>query len=484
MKRVIRFGLGSALLLLVSLLLVTASSAQEEVSPIKISLVPNKTSYAPGEPIRIQIKVYNNTSGEVITHRDFMDRDFHLMVTFTDPDGVPIRTLYQGALDEPLATPTINNKFVFNVEIIPSDWEGIWVMDDASKWYGNFTKRGRYTVQAVVTFETFSSAFVDPDTGVDFAYADDSLATFNPIPTDPIAFEIASQEVIGKSSVHAKVKHLKIGDGARPKVEKKSLSGSGVYLYKTSTIPESYYPINYKAYQTIWDNLIPFKETSTDRDGIAKFSSLLRDEYLVLVKTGLPFSPTMGKLIEMDDSNWFEEEPIVKHLMVMEKVDGKKVPGKTKKLTGSELLVTEPEYVEWDGNQEVYPFVFESIGDWGVTTSVTPPEGFVSDNESLSAEVTNELEAIQFTVTDVGSEWKTMCVNHRRTHNKRKKDYFSTIGVKLTRELAEEKGIDLWGEAETARESSQLSHEETQECRERAQEIKQGDGGDGKGGKK
>jgi hypothetical protein len=127
MKRVIRFGLGSALLLLVSLLLVTASSAQEEVSPIKISLVPNKTSYAPGEPIRIQIKVYNNTSGEVITHRDFMDRDFHLMVTFTDPDGVPIRTLYQGALDEPLATPTINNKFVFSVEIIPSDWEGIWV---------------------------------------------------------------------------------------------------------------------------------------------------------------------------------------------------------------------------------------------------------------------------------------------------------------------------------------------------------------------
>jgi hypothetical protein len=31
-----------------------------------------------------------------------------------------------------------------------------------------------------------------------------------------------------------------------------------------------------------------------------------------------------------------------------------------------------------DSTQELYPFVFETIGDWDVTTSVTPPEGFES----------------------------------------------------------------------------------------------------------
>jgi len=42
-------------------------------------------------------------------------------------------------------------------------------------------------------------------------------------------------------------------------------------------------------------------------------------------------------------------------------------------------LIIEPEYVEWDGAQELYPFIFESVGNWTVTTSVTPPEGFVAD---------------------------------------------------------------------------------------------------------
>jgi len=174
----------------------------------------------------------------------------------------------------------------------------------------------------------------------------------------------------------------------------------------------------------------------------------------------------MGSPIGSDDANWLTGDPISKHLMVMLKADKKKVPGKTKRLKGSELLITEPEYVEWDDSQELYPFVFESVGDWGVSTSVIPPEGFVSDNESLSADVANELEVVQFTITDVGSKWKSTCVCQKITHKKRKQEIYDTIGIKLTKKLAKELGIDVWGMAEDERECQQ-------ECRELFQEAKQ-----------
>ena len=81
------------------------------------------------------------------------------------------------------------------------------------------------------------------------------------------------------------------------------------------------------------------------------------------------------------------------------------MPAKSKRFTGSDLLVIEPEYVEWSSDTELYPFVFDSVGDWDVTTSVTPPEGFVSDYDALSATVDSDVKAVQFTITDVGSKW-------------------------------------------------------------------------------
>ncbi len=52
-----------------------------------------------------------------------------------------------------------------------------------------------------------------------------------------------------------------------------------------------------------------------------------------------------------------------KHLQQIVKADGKKVPGKTTRLTGSELLIIEPEFVVWDATEQLYPFVLDSIGD-------------------------------------------------------------------------------------------------------------------------
>ena len=109
----------------------------------------------------------------------------------------------------------------------------------------------------------------------------------------------------------------------------------------------------------------------------------------------------MGSMVTADYRDWLTDLPIEKHLMVMEKFNGKKVAGNTTRLKGSELLITEPEFVVWGSDQEQYPFVFESVGEWGVETSVAPPEGFVADNDALDADVANELEAVQFTITDV-----------------------------------------------------------------------------------
>ncbi len=66
-------------------------------------------------------------------------------------------------------------------------------------------------------------------------------------------------------------------------------------------------------------------------------------------------------------------QTVQKYLQVIVKADGKKVPAKYTIKTGSELLIIEPEYSEWDGSQELYPFIFESIGDWTITTFEKSP---------------------------------------------------------------------------------------------------------------
>jgi hypothetical protein len=133
-------------------------------------------------------------------------------------------------------------------------------------------------------------------------------------------------------------------------------------------------------------------------------------------------------------------------LQVIVRADGSLVAAKYQKKTGSELLIIEPEYVEWDGTQEFYPFIFVSIGDWTVITSVAPPEGFVADANSLTAEVRTETEAVQFTLTDVGTKWVDTEVTYEIEHKGKKEKVKSKIGVKLAKKLAKEKGLTVLGE--------------------------------------
>jgi hypothetical protein len=96
--------------------------------------------------------------------------------------------------------------------------------------------------------------------------------------------------------------------------------------------------------------------------------------------------------------------------------NGKIVPGKRLEEYGSYLAIIEPEYVDWTDPVEQYPFVLVAEGDWGVETSVTPPDGFVADEPVLSTEVVDNVTALQFTLTDIGSDWTETGITHVIKH--------------------------------------------------------------------
>ena len=247
-----------------------------------------------------------------------------------------------------------------------------------------------------------------------------------------------------------------VGTGDHPGSVKYPCPGAYVRAFDKSTGScVSQYGVSWQHYETIWfscSNPEPDGAAKTNTEGIAEVA-VWPGNYLVI---GV-YDPD-GELNNDGDEVFMgvsvggveSGETVYNYLQMIEKQDGKKVPAKYTKRTGSELLIIEPEYVEWDGTQEYYPFVFESIGDWDVITSVSPPEGFVADHESLAEEVNTEVEAVQFTITDVGSEWVptevTYDLKHKDKDGKIKEEKIkSQIGMKLSKKLAKLKEVDIWG---------------------------------------
>jgi hypothetical protein len=132
-----------------------------------------------------------------------------------------------------------------------------------------------------------------------------------------------------------------------------------------------------------------------------------------------------------------------KYLQQIVKADGQKTPAKTTRLTGSELLIIEPEYVVWDASQQLYPFVFESVGDWGVTAIVTPPNGFVSDYPELVALVNDDVQAVQFTIIEVGSDLVPTVTEFRTEHGGSQRTVDSAVDIYLTSAYARSRGLDV-----------------------------------------
>ncbi len=201
--------------------------------------------------------------------------------------------------------------------------------------------------------------------------------------------------------------------------------------------------ISHQHYQCIVDSCQAVNTCTTDANGECTLN-LPPGDYIVIsadaTKTVLP--DPLG----VSASDLLCGELKQKHLQQIVKADGKKVSGKTSRRTGSELLIIEPEFVEWSQAQELYPFVFESVGDWSTSTEVTPPEGFVTDYQNLSEQVTNEIEAVQFTLTDIGSDWIPTRAKHVLGHKGRREVVLSRIGVRLSKGLSQQKGVGRFGD--------------------------------------
>ena len=267
--------------------------------------------------------------------------------------------------------------------------------------------------------------------------------------TQDINIIVDPATLIVKADLHT------VGAGSNPGTKKEPIVGMHTRVFDKSTGSCAFgYGISWQNYQDIYNNCRKADEVITDSNGNAVFV-INPGNYLVI-----GYYDNGTKDIEDDDiyignsvgevsANSSKDN---KYLQVINKVDNKKVPAKYRKFTGSDLLVIEPEYVEWSAESELYPFVFDSVGDWTVTTAVTPPEGFVVDKEALSAEVNSDIEAVQFTITDIGSKWVGTKVKHKIKHKKQKEiTVESEVGIKLTPELAAKKGLGIYGEEDPKR---------------------------------
>ncbi len=252
------------------------------------------------------------------------------------------------------------------------------------------------------------------------------------------------------SAIHIEATQHTVGQGAAPGSSKAPLVGIEVCGYDKSDgscARDVCGGISHQHYQCIVDNCTP-TNCCTNPDGT---DALTDDNGECMID--LP--PGNYLVISADATKTVLPDPLgvsagglecgqvkTKHLQQIVKANGKKVPGKTTRLTGSELLIIEPEFVVWDDVDQLYPFVFESVGDWGVTASVSPPEGFISDYEALSAVVDNELEAVQFTITEVGSDLEPTGTTFDVTHKGRNIKVKSSVGIYLTPGYARSRGFD------------------------------------------
>ncbi len=241
-----------------------------------------------------------------------------------------------------------------------------------------------------------------------------------------------------------------VGPGTYPGSNKEPLTGIEVCAYdksETGCARTTCGGVSHHQYQCILDSCMPvngdFNQAccTTDVEGQCTINGP-PGEYLFISgdPTGTTLSDPLGGAGEL--SCGVSKRKFLQQIV---RADGKKMPGKTTIRTGSELLIIEPEFVEWDETQESYPVVFESIGEWSAESAVTPPEGFVSDFDVLAEQIDDEVEAVQFLLTDVGSDWVPTTTRYALQHQGRNEVVLSRIGVRLSESLAASKGLDRSG---------------------------------------
>jgi hypothetical protein len=439
------------------------------VSPIKITLTSAKSSYLDTEPVELFLTVRNTSGADTYVTKGFMQKDFHLFLNLNGPSG-NIRANELVGNPEPLGAQDTPDALGFLRPAVPcdrvpptdttnanTDDDGVEKLFDLKQFYP-VTKTGAYSAVAETELDVYTD-FVEMANGDIYCFVDDpQREAFNPLASNSVKFTIEPSVALPKSGILSSFEVLDVSPGQRPVVIKGPIYKVRVQLFDMEQIPAEFLPADFKTYALIAesDRVKPVQVRFTDREGRADFDLVPQGNYL-LIGTYQTSTDTryVGAQIAADAKEWSDAStPLKAHLKIFllpnnneqVKVKKKAIPGKTRRLTGSELLITQPEYIEWASDQEVYPFVFEASGDWDVVTAVTPPDGFVTDADSLEAVVVDELEAVQFTITDVGSDWTETDVTYDIDHKKKKIKIKDKIGIRLEKKLAKKKGMDIYGD--------------------------------------
>jgi len=423
-------------------------------SPVSITLTRGQADYLEGQPISVQVKVTNGFT-ETYSQVGFFALDFHREIWFKDKDGNIVRARSLGGAEPKgtLGTPDANGvvREAVPCERIPANEVTYRVEDDVLKYYGLYP--GHWTAKVVTSLQVFSEAIqvtqpTDPNLAEYRCFVDAPglVESYEPLESNEIAFDILPLVPVVEGGLQVRARLMKIGTGSSPPVEQSDLIGYQVKLYRRAEIPEEYQPINFKTYGLIFDNLSTPRSTLTRSGGYASFGKMPADDYVMILKyAGSPDLQYAGVKIDATDTDWATGD-LVAQLRIMENYKKKSMSVNATKKKGSLLYVFQPEFIEWNEQSEPYPFVFETLGDWDVTTAVVPPEGFEADHDALAAEVIDETESVQFTVTDIGSEWVETDVTFTIEHKGKVEVVKHKIGLKVGPELRKKKHLGLYGQ--------------------------------------
>jgi hypothetical protein len=119
--------------------------------------------------------------------------------------------------------------------------------------------------------------------------------------SNKIRFEIAPEEAPIQSTIKAHVNLTAAVTGGN----KTALENADVRLYPVSEIPKKYQPVRRKVYGAVWNNVRPQKSSLTDSKGVAVFSGVEQNDYLILARhSGFTDVVITGNLIAKGDAQW------------------------------------------------------------------------------------------------------------------------------------------------------------------------------------
>ncbi|HNO77083.1 MAG TPA: HYR domain-containing protein [Phycisphaerae bacterium] len=254
------------------------------------------------------------------------------------------------------------------------------------------------------------------------------------------ASDSANVDVDYGSSILVKLRRYVLGFGRRPSFSKQPIADTEVCAYDRSagSCAETECPQFFGKFQCIVDNCEPVNCATTDANGYAEID-VPPGKYFVIAKdlSQILLPDPIGHPVSRVDCG----ETEFARMFQIVRGDGRRFACRMRRFTGSELLVVEPEEMIWDDTQQEYPFVFESVGDWDVTVGVEPPDGFVADVESITENVSDEEEVIQFEVTEVGSDLIPTRTTFDIVHKGQRIQVNSQVNIKLTEKYARSRGF-------------------------------------------